>query len=380
MSLSSQQYADLADHCYDRDGRLKDLVNKEVLIGGEKYTVLEYADNPRTGYQGAIYQRLDTGDIVVAHRGTEPGREPLQDIALADAGMVLTRSNLQAPDAIELTRRALELAKIRAPFYGNHIPEVTTTGHSLGGTLAQITAHHFDLRGETFNAYGAVSLDRGVPEGGERVINHVMAADAVSSASAHYGQVQLYATPREIATLRAAGYHDPRLLDWLTPDQPVAAAIASLGSHDMHHFLEVDGDHRRDRSVLLDPQARRLAGEHQRMIEDYRGDVRTVRSVAAAGLRGPGGLVQDTIESLRGPRPAGEPAAREAAPAERRSDAAEATSRLERLLSGQVDPAARAAWDRDVAAQRSAAEAPLGRDAAAPPSIPPEPAPAGWAR
>src|SRR3546814_9639280 len=78
-------------------------------------------------------------------------------------------------------------------------PEVTVTGHSLGGTLAQITAHHFDLRGETFNAYGAASLGYRIPEGGDRVLNHVMAADVVSAASPHYGQVRVYAKPREIA-------------------------------------------------------------------------------------------------------------------------------------------------------------------------------------
>jgi putative lipase involved disintegration of autophagic bodies len=37
-------------------------------------------------------------------------------------------------------------------------PQVTVTGHSLGGALAQITSHHFNVKGETFNAYGAVSL------------------------------------------------------------------------------------------------------------------------------------------------------------------------------------------------------------------------------
>ena len=47
--------------------------------------------------------------------------------------------------------------------YAGGVPcssSVTVTGHSLGGTLTEITAHHFDLRGETFDSFGAASLSR----------------------------------------------------------------------------------------------------------------------------------------------------------------------------------------------------------------------------
>jgi hypothetical protein len=60
-------------------------------------------------------------------------------------------------------------------------------------------------------------------------------------------------------------------------------------------------------------------------------------------------------------------ATRAQAPQEETPAGSDPHARLDRLLSGQVDPAARAAWDRDVAAQRSAAEAPLGRAAIDPP-------------
>jgi alpha-beta hydrolase superfamily lysophospholipase len=50
--------------------------------------------------------------------------------------MVLSRTNPQVADAIELTRHALQHAKDRVGDYGQ-IPEVTVTGHSLGGALAQ---------------------------------------------------------------------------------------------------------------------------------------------------------------------------------------------------------------------------------------------------
>lgn len=311
MGLTPQQYAHLADHSYDRGGQMHDLLNKEVVVGGDRYRVVDYVDNPRTGYQGTIYQHEGSGAVVVAHRGTEFGREAFRDGVIADAGMVFTRTNSQAGDAVELTRRAIEYAERQGREPGRTAPEVTVTGHSLGGTLAQVSAHHFDLRGETFNAYGAASLDRRIPEGGDRVVNHVMAVDAVSSASPHYGQVRTYATAQEIDTLHRTGYHDNIVRDLLQRDMPLTASVMSGGSHSMHNFLPVDGDGRPDRSALEDPDARRLAEEHRRIIADYRDDVGDLRRGVTVTARGPVGLVLDGIDRIRGPLPAGEPAARD---------------------------------------------------------------------
>ena len=180
MSLTSQQYAGLANHAYENQpvGIHPPNEDQGVPIEGITYRIREHVNNPRTGYQGTVYERVDTGDIVVAHRGTE---QVLQDGTLADGGMVLARTNMQAADAIALTRRAVERAEATGRRTGQ-APEVTVTGHSLGGCLAQITAHHFNLKGETFNAYGAVSLEKlRIPAGGNAVINHVMAADPVSA-------------------------------------------------------------------------------------------------------------------------------------------------------------------------------------------------------
>lgn len=328
MGLTPQQYAYLADHSYDRGGQMQDLLNKDVVIGGERYRVVDYVDNPRTGYQGTIYQHEASGAVVAAHRGTEFGREAFRDGVIADAGMVFTRTNSQAADAVELTRRAVEYAQRQGREPGRTAPEVTVTGHSLGGTLAQVSAHHFDLRGETFNAYGAASLDRRIPEGGDRVINHVMAVDAVSSASPHYGQVRTYATPREIETLHRTGYHDNIARDLLQRDLPLTASVMSGGSHSMHNFLPVDGDGKPDRSVLEDPSARRLAEEHRRIIADYRDDVGDLRRGVTVTARGPVGLVLDGIDRIRGSLPAGEPAARDERQRQDRTSRVDSTSRI----------------------------------------------------
>ena len=321
MSVSSQERANLAHDAYMARARTPAGASG-IIIGGQQYRVLEHVDNARTGYQGTIYQRVDTGDVVVAHRGTEFDREAFKDGVLTDGGMVLARANQQAGDAVALTGRALELARSHAERFGTTVPEVTVTGHSLGGTLAQISAHHFGLRGETFNAYGAASLGLRIPEGGNAVTNHVMAGDAVSAASPHYGQVKVYALPAEVRALSDKGFDNER--HWsdvlrgrspvhyatgMTPPGTISAAVALGGSHSMHHFVDLDGQGLPDVSVLRDPQAKALAQQHAVAIDEYRQDVRSKRAVITAVARGlGGGALMDGVDALRGPLDPGEPA------------------------------------------------------------------------
>ncbi|MGE8214594.1 MAG: lipase [Stenotrophomonas maltophilia] len=305
MTVPSQEYAGLAAHSYQdlKVGQRGPNDEEKVVIDGNQYRVIEHANNPDTGYQGTIYQKVDSGEIVVAHRGTE---EVWKDGIVADGSMVLSRTNPQADDAVALTGRALQYART---YSSVNPPEVTVTGHSLGGTLAQVSAHHYDLRGETFNAYGAGSLDRRIPEGpNDRMVNHVMAADVVSAASGHYGEVRTYASEKEISVLRQSGYHDNRFVDFITPDLPVVAAARSMGSHSMHNFLPVDGDGKPDKSVLQDPAAQARAEDHKDAIDNYRGDVERLRRVVTIGARGPIGAIEDVVDHVRGPVKAGEPA------------------------------------------------------------------------
>lgn len=301
MSLSSQQYAELARDVYDapqETGRN----SKAVDIGGVFYKRLEYVDRP-SGYQGILYQRMDSGELIVAHRGTEFDRQPLRDGLAVDGGMVMPRHNAQVADAVAFTSHALEYADKLAK--DGAAPVVTVTGHSLGGALAEVTAHHFGLKGETFNAYGAVSLDRRIPEGGTDVVNHVMAGDPVSAASRHYGQVRIYATPEEVATLQRAGYDNSNGgWDARNPFSAVGGLIVE--SHRMHNFLPVDGNGRPDRSVLEDPAAQQRAAQYAPMIGRYREDVESMRIGTTLLARGVRGLAGDAVDELRGPLPPGE--------------------------------------------------------------------------
>ncbi|WP_454831802.1 lipase family protein [Pseudoxanthomonas wuyuanensis] len=140
-------------------GQMQHRVGEHIRLESVTFTVLEHMARP-SGYHGTIYQRVDTGEIVVVHRGTGPDQglgQILRDGALTDGAMATARINPQSADAIALTQRAIDRAKDIGGETGI-TPEVTVTGHSLGGTHAQITAHQFGLRGETSNACGAVSF------------------------------------------------------------------------------------------------------------------------------------------------------------------------------------------------------------------------------
>jgi hypothetical protein len=314
MSFTHQQYADLAADAY-KDYKLGVRTpgqEKPIAINGVAYNILEHYSNPRNGYQGTIYQRIDTGEIVVAHRGTEVDKGAkaiVQDAIYTDGAMALSRVNPQADDAIALTKRAIGYAERIGKRPGVDTPQVTVTGHSLGGCLAQITAHHFKLHGETFNAYGAVSLDRRIPEGGDYVINHVMAGDTVSAASPHFGKVRVYAAPNEIESMIRSGYENDRSI--FDSRAPLMAIGRTAGSHSMHNFLNVDGDQRKDRSILAEPSARELALKYDPMIDKFRDDVGSIRQAITIGSRGPGGVIADAVRELRGDLQPGEPAERE---------------------------------------------------------------------
>lgn len=308
MTLRHQQYADLSDDAYvNREiGVTPAGKRRTVEIHGIDYEILEHYRNSANGYAGTVYQRVDTGDIVVAHRGTEVKNIPgvVMDLAYTDGSMVLGRVNPQAQDAIRLTQHALQFAEEKGLRNGGHTPEVTVTGHSLGGCLAQITAHHFDLRGETFNAYGAASLGLRIPEGGDRVLNHVMSADLVNAASPHYGQVRVYASQKEIDTLDRLGYDNTasRFDIRMKGMQP----IATIGSHFMSNFTD---DNPSGRSILADPDALARAHRHEAMIDKAREDMREQRG-AFSGLADVARGLAGAAPERHAPLAAGEPALR----------------------------------------------------------------------
>lgn len=68
MTVSDQHHASLAADSYRLDHRVgyHPPGNRDkVRMDGAVYEVVEFVDNKKTGYQGVIYQRIGTGEIVV---------------------------------------------------------------------------------------------------------------------------------------------------------------------------------------------------------------------------------------------------------------------------------------------------------------------------
>lgn len=271
MTITSTDYALLAQDSY-KDRRS----DEEIVLGGVAYRNFDRTDVPRTGFQATAYQRIDTGEVVIAFRGTEFAREAVRDGGV-DAGMALAGVNAQRADAAAFTEKVL--AQARASAQESNKPfSVTVTGHSLGGTLAQLEAHKFGLKGETFNAYGAAGLLHGVPKGGHQIINHVRAGDVVSAASAHFGEVRVYAVQQDIDTLGKAGYRNNG--GALSVRNPFTAT--DFDAHAIDNF--VPNGKTLGHSIMAPANEARYHA-HQGMIDRYRNDVHNLRAGVSVPLR-----------------------------------------------------------------------------------------------
>ncbi|WP_434779460.1 lipase family protein [Neisseria sp. Ec49-e6-T10] len=275
MAITQQQYADLADFAYKEQKEIK--VERVYAINGSNYKILAHSSDKKTDYQGTIYQKVDTGEIIVAHRGTEPTKKG--DVA-ADHEMASKFTNPQISHALKLTEMALGFAQKEASKTGK-APEVTVTGHSLGGALAQVSAFEYGLKAQTFNAYGAAGLKytdlygnkETVPfQNNGKVTNHMMAGDVVSAANNHFGRNVIYARPKEIESLKNHHYGDGKPGN----NQMWRAAKDLMGSkhnaHNMPNFTNEKGP-----SILSDPKAKELAQKEAATINEYRNEIKANR-------------------------------------------------------------------------------------------------------
>ncbi|HEY5971959.1 MAG TPA: XVIPCD domain-containing protein [Pseudoxanthomonas sp.] len=237
--------------------------------------------------------------MVIAHRGTEFDRELVKDGLLADAGMVLLGGNHQADDALVFSRNAVNIAN-RLNAAQCQVPDITVTGHSLGGTLAQITAYRLGLHGETFDAYGAAGLVADLPEGGTQVINHIRSTDFVSAASPHHGEVRVYSPQQDIDALHDKGYaNDRRVLTDLRNPLGVAFGIG-VEAHYSRNFLP--GNDLLGESVISEANRARYA-QHQPMVDKYRNDIGLIHGTLALPRNAVDGIIDTARDIVRGRQP-----------------------------------------------------------------------------
>ena len=140
------------------------------------YRVIDFAENKNTGFYADVLS--DGKNIIIAYRGTESGQDIRNDIAMAKS-----KIPAQTIDAI----RIYDKVKREHP---NSV--IVVTGHSLGGSLAEIVS---GIRGNlavTFNAYGVGDMFRNKNALKEdNVVNYVNEYDAVSMVNGqnHIGEI-----------------------------------------------------------------------------------------------------------------------------------------------------------------------------------------------
>lgn len=278
MTMRSTDYALLSQATYKdpvvESRGLNGVVYKDIVLDGVSYRPLDHFDDPKTGFQATAYQNKATNEVIIAYRGTEFDREAKQD-GLADAAMTFKGTNVQAAESSAFTQRVIDAAKQNAELTKQPV-NVTVTGHSLGGTLAEINAYKFGLHGETFNSFGAAGLAMGIPAGGNQVIDHVRATDVVSAASPHFGQVRVYAVQQDTQALSQAGYSDSRIVNALTPHTPILGKI-QLDAHAIDNFVPQS---KLLGNTIISPENEKYAEAHHTMIQPYRNSIELARTAA----------------------------------------------------------------------------------------------------
>lgn len=245
--------------------------------------VFGYKADPSTGFHATAYREVaPPHNIIIAYRGTDPDllhhtRTTGRDAAV-DFQMVRDKVNPQKADADAFTAAMIR----KAEAHGIPRDRITVAGHSLGGTLAEIEAWEFKLHGVTINAYGAVDLGYGVPEGGTLVTDYVMAGDVVSAASRHFGQPVPLASDADIRSLIEGRYINAA--PGARAPNPLLAM--RLSDHSNEHFSPPPGS---QRPSVLDPAVMahyaRNYSEHKDAIDRFRNDVYTERVEVALALR-----------------------------------------------------------------------------------------------
>lgn len=284
MIVNPEDAAALSKDAYQSDADRPVNAPKPFAINGHPYKIIDAISDPTTGYRARAYQRTDTGAVAIVECGT---MSPLQDGGLdaaTDFLMVRDQTNRQWPEAQKFAEKAIAVAKASEPTF-RHPIDITVVGHSLGGTLTELTSAKFDLPGVTFNAYGAVDLGYGVPEGGSRVTNYVMAGDVVSAGSRHYGKVVTLASDDDVQALKAGRYLDAA--PGTPPPNPYLTM--SLADHGVTHFSPDAGSHMVSvlNPVMLARYEKNYA-DHKAAIDHYRHDVYEGRAELGAALRDAG--------------------------------------------------------------------------------------------
>ncbi len=201
---SVKEYADMTNAAYDGpDGSAGKAPEGWTQIDKSPTVPGNYGSE--NGFYAAAYKNNETGEIVIANRGSRPSVEGLKQDWFGSDVDIAKQSPGSIPKAFD---EADDFArKVRSENPG---AEINFTGHSLGGAEAQVQAARLDTGAKAFTfgapgaAFAVTPSQAKAAEG--LIINYALPGDPVAAHGEHIGQ-RMALTPNGPSMLRdvAAG-------------------------------------------------------------------------------------------------------------------------------------------------------------------------------
>ena len=176
---------------------------KQPLINpatNSSFEVVAQVNDDNTGFSATVFKDTSTGEYVIAFRGTE--LTDMNDLR-SNKQMFFDLENPQFDSARNFVKE-----KIAEISFHDPDAKISLTGHSLGGTLAQLIAYENELEALTFNAYGGKDIIKKQSSYDEskfnssqnNVHNFILATDVIAVSSEQYGNTYVIETKTPIVS------------------------------------------------------------------------------------------------------------------------------------------------------------------------------------
>lgn len=173
---------------------------QQVLDG--QFEVIEVKHDVRTGYDGVAFRNTHTGEIIIAHTGTEfeKAGDRLPDIINNFQHIADSQGYQQLPSQFYVANDFVN--DLMQQYPGSSFSQ---TGHSLGAILAELVSMSTETPATTFDSPGSLDMAEQIFERGDYCANHtdlinsyLADRNVYNSINGHAGTVHLLLKDGEV--------------------------------------------------------------------------------------------------------------------------------------------------------------------------------------